>query len=137
MSVIESLVEPPFDDASYQRAFATLSQEKADLLYVAASGESMQHRHLIAHFAITTRLPTMFAFREHVEAGGLMAYAVDLVDLFRRSASYVDGIFRGSNPAEMPFQQPTRFELIINTNTAKALGIVISEALLARADEVI
>lgn len=137
LSVIVAQVEPPYDEAAYERTLLTLSRGKTDLLYVAAVRENMAHRRLIAEFATMARLPTMFVFREHVEAGGLMAYAVDLLDLFRRSASYVDRIFRGSDPAEMPFQQPTKFELVVNLKTARALGIEIPPDLLARADEVI
>lgn len=137
LSVVESLVEPPYDEAAYRRSFATLSRDKADLLYVAASGESLAHRRLIAELAAAAGLPTMFVFREHVEAGGLMAYSVDLVEIFRRSAGYIDRILKGASPAEMPFQQPTRFELVMNANTARALGIAVSDSLLARVDEII
>ena len=87
--------------------------------------------------ALGARLPAMFASREHVEAGGLMSYGPDFPDLFRRAADYVDKILRGAKPADMPVEQPTKFELVINLTTAKALGLTVPPTLLARANEVI
>jgi putative ABC transport system substrate-binding protein len=83
------------------------------------------------------RLPTIYAFREYVEAGGLISYGANVPDQFRRAAGYVDKILRGAKPADLPVEQPTKFELVINLKTAKALGLTISEPFLARADEVI
>jgi putative ABC transport system substrate-binding protein len=91
----------------------------------------------IADFAIQARLPSTFHLREFTIAGGLVSYGVDRSDLFRRAATYVDKILKGANPADLPVQQPTKFELVINLRTAKALGLTISPALLARADDVI
>ena len=137
LSPIEVIVEPPYDEAAYQRAFAILSGERADALYATPSHPNLAQRRLIAEFAVAARLPSMFVFREHVEAGGLMAYGVDLVDLFRRSAGYIARILQGASPAELPFEEPTRFELAINLRTAKTLGLDLPSSLLARADEVI
>ena len=88
-------------------------------------------------FATRTRLPSIFAWREAVERGGLMSYGVNLADNFRRAAGYVDKILKGANPADLPVEQPTKFELVINLTTAKALGITIPQTVLLRADEVI
>jgi len=87
--------------------------------------------------ALGARLPTMHGFREYVEAAGLMSYGANLPDLYRRSADYVDKILRGANPGDMPVEQPTKFDLIINLTTAKALSLTIPEAFLLRANELI
>jgi putative ABC transport system substrate-binding protein len=83
------------------------------------------------------KLPTMFGPREHVEAGGLLSYSLDRADLYRRAATYVDKILKGANPADLPVQQATKFELVINLKTAKTLGLTIPQLVLARADEII
>ena len=95
------------------------------------------HRETIIGLAARHRLPAVYPFRYFAESGGLISDGVDTVDLFRRSASYVDRILKGANPGELPVQQPTKFELVINLKTAKALGITVPPSLLARADEVI
>jgi putative ABC transport system substrate-binding protein len=95
------------------------------------------HRKLVVTLAARHKLPAIYSFRSFVADGGLMSYAVDVVDLFRRSASYVDRILRGEKPGDLPVQAPTRFELNLNVQTAKALGLEIPPTLLARADEVI
>ena len=87
--------------------------------------------------ALTGRLPTIHVVREFAEAGGLLSYGANFADLFRRTADYVDKILRGAKPSEIPVEQPTRFELVINLKTAKALGLEVPATLLARADEVI
>ena len=86
---------------------------------------------------MATRLPTMFGFREHVDDGGLMSYGTDVRASFRRAADFVDKILKGAKPGDLPVELPTKFELVINLNTAKALGITIPDSLLARADDVI
>ena len=95
------------------------------------------HRLRINTFALAARLPTMFPQREYVEAAGLMSYGTSFPDLNRRAAEYVDKILRGAKPGDLPVQQPTKFDLVINLTTAKALGLTIPESFLARADEVI
>jgi ABC-type uncharacterized transport system substrate-binding protein len=117
-------------------AFPAL-QVRADALYVAADPLLGTNRIRINTLALGARLPTMHDFREYVEAGGLMSYGPNFPDLFRRAADYVDKILRGAKPADIPVEQPTKFDLIINITTAKALGLEIPPTLLARADEVI
>jgi putative ABC transport system substrate-binding protein len=95
------------------------------------------NRRLIAELVIKYRLPTIFAFREHVDVGGPMAYGANLADLSRRAASFVDRILKGARAADLPIEQPTEFELVINLKTAKALGLTIPPSLLLRADQVI
>jgi putative tryptophan/tyrosine transport system substrate-binding protein len=95
------------------------------------------HRTQIAELALKNRLPVIYSTRELVSAGGLMSYGPNTSDLYRRAADYVDKILRGAKPADLPVQQPTKFELIINLTTAKALGLDVPPLLLARADEVI
>jgi putative ABC transport system substrate-binding protein len=95
------------------------------------------HRRQVVEFALKYQLAAMYGFREFVDAGGLMAYGPDYPDLYRRAATYLDRIFKGAKPADLPIEQPTKFELVINLKTAKALGLTIPPAVLARADEVI
>jgi putative ABC transport system substrate-binding protein len=95
------------------------------------------HRTQIADFAAKSRLPTIYPTREFVEIGGLMVYGVDIAAMFRRAASYVDKILRGAKPADLPVEQPTKFELLINSKVAQALGLTIPQSLLLRADEVV
>ena len=110
---------------------------RADALYVVGNSLTTAHRVQINESALTNRLPTMSSFREFVEAGGLMSYGPDFPDLFRRAADYVDRILRGSKPAEIPVEQPTKFDLVLNVRTANALGVVIPTSMQLLADEVI
>jgi putative ABC transport system substrate-binding protein len=110
---------------------------RAEALYVCVDPLVSAHRIRIITLAQGARLPTMFAFREFVEAGGLMSYGTNFSDLYRRAADYVDKILHGAKPGDIPVEQPTKFDLIINITTAKALGLEIPPTLLARADEVI
>ena len=110
---------------------------RADALYVVVDTLITANRTRIAAAALAARLPTIYDFREHVVLGGLMSYGPTIPDLFRRAADIVDKILRGAKPADIPVEQPTKFELVINLKTAKALGLKIPEAFLLRADEVI
>jgi putative ABC transport system substrate-binding protein len=110
---------------------------RADALFVVLDPLINNNRLPIASLALGARLPTMHGLRDLVEAGGLMSYAANFPDLFRRTAGLVDKILRGVKPAEIPVEQPTKFDLVVNLNTAKELGLTISETFLARADEVI
>ena len=117
-------------------AFEALNRQ-ADALYVVVSALIASNRTRIMTFALTARLPTITIGREHAEAGALMSYGPNFPDLWRRAADYVDKILRGAKPGNIPVEQPTRFDFVINLTTARALGIAISPTLLARADEVI
>ena len=110
---------------------------RMDALYVAADPLANSNRVRINTLALAARLPTMQGVREYVEAGGLMSYGPNMADGYRRAADYVDKILRGAKPAEIPVEQPTKFELVVNLTTAKALGLTIPESFLLRADEVI
>jgi ABC-type uncharacterized transport system substrate-binding protein len=121
----------------FDSAFAAMARERADALLVTGTSTFLAHRTRVAELAVKGRLPTMYSFRESVEAGGLMAYAVNMADFVGRSAVYVDKILKGAKPADLPIEQPTKFELIINLKAAKALGITVPQALVLRADEVI
>jgi putative tryptophan/tyrosine transport system substrate-binding protein len=112
-------------------------QGHVDALYVANEPLVATHMARISALAMAARLPTMYGSREHVEVGGLISYAPSFPDLYRRAAEYVDKILRGSKPADIPVEQPTKFELAINLKTAKALGLTVPDKLLALADEVI
>jgi ABC-type uncharacterized transport system substrate-binding protein len=110
---------------------------RADALYVVNDALTVTNRIRINTLALAARLPTMHGTREVVEAGGLMSYGPNFTDLFRRAANYVDKILHGTKPADIPVERPTKFDLVINLTTAKALGLTIPEAFLSRADEVI
>ena len=118
-------------------AFRVVMRSHAEALFVLESAVIFRVRREIAQVALKDRLPTSFAFREYVDAGGLMAYGVNFSNMFRRVAEYLDKILKGAKPADLPVEQPTKFELVINLKTAKALGLTIPPSLLARADEVI
>src|SRR2546427_25595 len=117
-------------------AFEAL-RERAEVLYVIGDPLMNLNRMRINTFALAARLPTMYPQREYVEAAGLMSYGPNFPDLNRRAAEYVDKILRGAKPADLPVEQPTKFDLVVNLITAKALGLDIPPTLLARADEVI
>src|SRR5262249_7450820 len=117
-------------------AFATLKAQ-ADALYVVQDALAVANTMRIMTFALTARLPTIFYSRDFLLAGGLMSYGANFPDLFRRAAEIVDKILRGTKPGDIPVEQPTKFDLVINLTTAKALGLTIPESFLLRTDEVI
>ena len=121
----------------FNPAFTAITRERPDALVMTADPLHRLHVGRIIEFAARSRLPAMYQLRENVEAGGLMSYGASIPDLFRRAATFVDKILKGAKPAELPVEQPTKFELVINLKTAKALGLTIPPALLARADQVI
>jgi len=118
-------------------AMATLTTIQADVLYVYSEPLTNANKSKIIKAATAAKIPTIFGFREFVDAGGLISYGANFIDLFARAAEYTDKILRGEAPADMPIQQPVKFDLIINLKSAKAIGLNISETFLARADEVI
>ncbi len=125
------------DPGQFDKTFAAMTTAHLDAIFVPADSMFFQHRARLAHLAAKTRLPAMWGLREHAETGGLLAYATDLNDLARRAATFVDKILKGAKPADLPVEQPTKFELVINLKTAKALGLTIPQSLLVRADEII
>jgi putative ABC transport system substrate-binding protein len=126
-----------FDEAEYQRVFRSMEQDRADAFMVSDEPENSINHATIVELAAKARIPAIYPFRDYVEAGGLMAYSIDLVDISRRLANLIDKILKGANPGDIPFYQPTKFELSINLKTAKALGLEMPAMLLGRADEVI
>jgi putative tryptophan/tyrosine transport system substrate-binding protein len=121
----------------FPAAFASILKERPGALLVLADRIFLHNRARIVDFEVKHRLPGVYAYRELVEAGGLMSFGPSYGDMHRRAAYYVDKILKGAKPADLPVEQPTRFELMINLKTAKALGLKIPQSLLARADEVI
>jgi putative ABC transport system substrate-binding protein len=119
------------------RAFELAVRQRVDGLVIGADGLTQMHQQTIVDWVARNRLPAVYPAREFVEAGGLIAYAVNYPDLYFRFATFVDKIFKGAKPGELPVEQPTKFELVINLKTAKALGLTIPQSLLLRADEVI
>jgi putative ABC transport system substrate-binding protein len=120
-----------------EAAFSMMHRQKADALIVLLNPIFQQHRIKIAQLAAQHQLPSMTADRQYPETGSLMSYGPNLADNFRRAASYADKIFKGRKPADLPVEQPTKFELVINGKTAKALGLKIPQDLLISADKVI
>ena len=137
ISLKAALLGSAFNEAEYQRVFRSMEQDRADALMVSEDAEHVTNRATIVELAAKGRIPTIYPFREFVEGGGLMAYSIDLPDTFRRLASLVDKVLRGANPADIPFFQPTKFEMSINLKTAKTLGLEMPAILLASADQVI
>ena len=124
--------------ADYDGAFATMSEGHVDAVLVHASTQTVRDNpRLLAELALKHRLPTIFGSRDNAVAGGLLSYAPDMIDLWRRSATYIDKILKGAKPAELPVEQASRYQLIINLKTAGSLGLTILPSILVRADEVI
>jgi putative ABC transport system substrate-binding protein len=136
ISLIDMLLEGS-TPSEVQRVFAEITQQRLDAVMVSGTGDLMAYRQLIVELAEKSRLPAIYGWRQYVEAGGLMAYAPDPVELGRRLANDVHQILDGAKPGDIPIYQPTKFEFLINLKTAKALSLNIPPRLLATADEVI
>ena len=121
----------------FEGAFAAMTKERASAVVVLGDPVFLLHRKQLAELAARSRLPAIYALTDHVEAGGLMAYSPNFAEAARRAAIYVDKILKGAKPGDLPVEQPTKFELVINLKTAKALGLTIPQSVLGRADEVI
>jgi putative tryptophan/tyrosine transport system substrate-binding protein len=121
----------------FARAFSDMTSARAGGLTVLPSARLLREHRRLVDLAAKNRLPAVYTSREFVDAGGLMAYGANLADLYRRAATYVDKVLKGAKPADLPVEQPTKFELVINLKTAKALGLEIPPTLLTRADEII
>ena len=130
--LLNDVREPRALDRAFEQA-----GRKAQAVLVLASAPLSVHRRLIVTLAAKHRLPAVYGVRDYVDAGGLMAYGPDLALMWRRAAEYVDKIFKGARPAELPIEQPAQYELVLNLKAAHALGITIPESILLRADEVI
>jgi putative ABC transport system substrate-binding protein len=132
LQVVEARGPDDFD-----RAFSEMTRAREGALTVSGTTMFFTERRRLVDLAAKNRLPAVYPLREFVDAGGLMSYGPNVADLFRRAATYVDKILKGTKPADLPVEQPTKFELVINLKTAKALGLTIPQSVLARADEVI
>jgi putative ABC transport system substrate-binding protein len=121
----------------FEKVFAALSKQRPDGLYVSGGPLINNNQKRIAGFALKSRLPSMKSNKDFVDAGGLMSYAADQADIYRRVAYFVDRILKGAKPADLPVEQPTKFELVINLKTAKQIGLTIPPNVLVRADRVI
>jgi len=119
------------------RAFAAMTRERAGALLILADAVFVNQLRQIAELAAKRRLPAIYVGTEYAEAGGLMGYSANFLDLERRAATYVDKILKGAKPGDLPIEQPTKFELVINLRTAKAIGLTIPPSLLQRADQII
>jgi putative ABC transport system substrate-binding protein len=134
-----TLTLQPFEvrgPSEFEGAFAAMTRGRADAMFGAAGILTFQHRQTVVDLTANSRLPTLWGHRQFVEAGGLMSYAVNFYDQIRRTAAYVDQILKGAKPGDLPVQQPTKFEFILNLKTAKALGLTIPPGVIAIADEV-
>jgi putative tryptophan/tyrosine transport system substrate-binding protein len=136
ISLTDILVEES-TSSEYQRVFTEFAQHRPDAIIVSSTSEFFPYRQLIVELAEKSSLPGMYAWRDYVELGGLMAYGPDLVELWRRLANEVHEILNGAKPDDIPIYQPTKFEFVINLKAAKAIGLTIPPMLLATADEVI
>jgi putative tryptophan/tyrosine transport system substrate-binding protein len=121
----------------FDRVFAAQNKQRPDGLYVIAGRLVTSNRKQIVGFALKSRLPSVYPQREYVDAGGLMYYGADIAESYRRVAYFVDRILKGAKPADLPVEQPTKFELVINLKTAQQIGLIIPQSLLYRADKVI
>jgi len=137
LTLIGAPLSDPIQEPEYRRAFAMLVREGVQALVVSDNAENLAHHQLIVALAAHGRLPAIYPFRDFATAGGLMVYGFDVADLWLSVARYVDRILKGAKPADLPVEEPTKFELVINLKTAKALGLTIPQSLLLRADQVL
>jgi putative ABC transport system substrate-binding protein len=137
IKIAPAILDGQMDRAAFERAFDGMEDDRVDGLIVSDSPEHVTNRQLIVDLAARHRLPAVYPFREFVEVGGLLSYGVDTADLMRRLADMTDEVLRGAKPHEIPFQQQTKFELVLNRTTAKSLGLEFPVSLLTVADEVI
>jgi ABC-type uncharacterized transport system substrate-binding protein len=128
---------PARDSAAIENAVAGLARELSGGVLVMPDAFTLAHRELIVLLTARHRLPTIYPFRAFTDSGGLLSYGIDQIEVYRQAASYVDRILRGEKPADLPVQAPTKFELVVNLKTAKALGLDVPWILQQRADEVI
>jgi putative tryptophan/tyrosine transport system substrate-binding protein len=134
---LQAHVQPVRTVEDFDAAFVTMARERVDGFFVSASTLTLSHCTRLAELALQHRLPGLFGARDNVVAGGFMSYAPVAPDLTRRAATYIDKILKGAKPADLPVEQASKYQLVINLKTAKALGIEVPPTLLARADEVI
>jgi putative ABC transport system substrate-binding protein len=125
------------DADGFEKVFAQLKKERPDGLYVPTITLTLNNRKRIADFALKSRIPSVYSNRRFVDVGGLMSYGADLADSYRRVAYFVDRILKGAKPADLPVEQPTKFEFVINLKTAKQIGLAIPPDVLARATRLI
>src|SRR4029077_2720869 len=135
-SLFDAILESA-QETEYRRVFAAMKQEGVAGVLASSQGENLTYRKLIVDLARDSRLPTLYPWREHVELGGLMSYGPSRAEYLHRAAGQIDLILKGGKPGDMPIQEATKLELVINLKTAKLLGITVPTTLLARADEVI
>ena len=121
----------------FQRAFASVLKGRAEALVVGPGQFLFTHQRGVVEFALKNRLPSIYAWKDPVSAGGFIAYGVNIPQVYRRAAYYVDKILRGTKPGDLPVEQPTKFDLVVNLKTAKALGLTIPQSILVRADAII
>jgi len=134
---VELRIQEVRDPTAFEHAFQAMTRERAGALMVLPDPMFVSHRERIVALSAKSRLPAMYAHREYMDEGGLMFYGASLADMWRRAATYVDKILKGAKPADLPVEQPTKFELAINVRTAKQIGLMIPPNVLARADRVI
>jgi putative ABC transport system substrate-binding protein len=132
-----ALINVELTPTHYADAFAVITRERPQAIFTSKNGTHFVNRQLLAEFTLRERMPSTHAWREIVEAGGLMSYGADFANILRKAAGYVDKVFNGAKPADLPIEQPTKFELLINARTAKALDLTLPPTLLALGDEVI
>ena len=121
----------------FDKVFAAINKQRPDGLYLPSGPQMFTNLKRVAGFALKSRLPSVYSRKEAVDAGGLMSYGADIADSYRRVAYFVDKILKGAKPADLPMEQPTKFELVINLKTAKQIGLTIPQRVLGRADKVI